>query len=250
MNRDFFLPQITPAKARMMVVAAKCANLFISPEIAQIAARDRLTEADLKSFLDIDPLGLDICQFIADYQHRCVIPFDMAEDQVYRAVAAMAPKDRPILLITDDPLLWVRRLGEKVTPFGEKNTDRCQWVSVRKLDPVELTRNRDRYVIAYLTPEHVGYEWLGKLFAEMVIVCRQGDQYNLPLGGAGQTTAAKHAAAILYPQVVAALDRDRNFKLKGNPALPLIGAFNGALAPKSKKSGFRLKKFGELLDDL
>ncbi len=253
MNRDFILPRLTPATARMLVAAGRIGKAFVSPEIADMAREDRLTLDDIGTNLDLDPIGLDICQFIADYQHRCVIPFEFGREQAIRAIAAMVPKDRRVIFITDDVILWVRTMGEKITKFGEKNEDRCQHFSMRDLTysvkPMDLVQRRDTYVVANITPEHLGYEWLGKLFKNLIIYVEQGDQFSLPLGGTGQTTGARHAAAILYPSIVGAISHDRNLRLRGNAALPLLGCFNGLLAEKAKKKpGFRLKKFSDLDD--
>jgi hypothetical protein len=258
MNRDFIIPKLTPAQARMILIAQRVGNAFVSPQIAELATQGRLTVEDIGTTLELDSIGLDICQFIADYNHRCAIPYEFGQQQVIRAIAAMIPRDRPVLFLTDDPILWVRTVGEKITPFAEKNEDRCQHFSVRDLrnrvTPSDLVRQRGAYLVANITPEHLGYEWLGKLFPQIIIYCQQGDQYNLPLGGLGQHTAARHAAAILYPQVVSVTSSDNNLKLRGNAALPLMGCFNGLLAEKAKKKpGFRLKKYSDLdepLDDL
>jgi hypothetical protein len=236
MNRDFFLPRLTPAKARMMVAASRCANLILTRDIAALAREDKLTLADVPERYEVDEMGLRICQFISDYQHRCVIPYESPDQQIFNAIAAMIPADRKVLFITSDPALWVRTIREKITPFSENNTDRLQFIAVSGLVPSKLVRYaRDRYVVANITPDNVCYEWLGKLFPQMIIYCSVDKQYTLPLGGfSKQTSAARHAAEILYPHVLAAFATDRNLKSRGDAILPLMGCFNRLMKNKNR----------------
>jgi hypothetical protein len=252
MNRDFILRTVSPAQARLMVMASRIGRVFISPDLVEKSHLDLITRDDVPDA--VDDTGLAICQFIADYRHRCVIPYQKSSDQVYAAIAAMIPREGRVLFITDDPILWVRATGERITPFSEKNQDRCQHLRVSGLKPDEMLRQRGAYVVANITPEHVGYEWMGKLFPRMVIYCSQNNQYNLPLGG-GMTkhsTAARHAASILYPHVLAVMGSDQNLVMRGDAALPLLGCYNGLLEQvKKSPGGFKLKKYTPAeLDDL
>lgn len=233
MNRDFFIPHLTPAQARMMVAAARVTNLHLSREIIQKAGDDLLTFADFPG-KPLDDIGLAICQFIADYNHRCAIPYDEVSDQIFTAIACMIPKDKPILFLCDTPFKWVRELRERISLIDDKNDDRCQYVGIRDLTPAMAVAARGRYVVANITSDHVGYEWLGKLFPHMVIYGETPKQAAFPfafLKGA----ADRHAADILYPHVSRATTGDKNRRGSGN-LLPLMGCFDKLVRSKKKNA--------------
>ncbi len=230
MNRDFFLPTLTPAKARMMVAASRGTNLHLSREIIKKAGEDLLTFADFPG-IPLDDMGLSICQFITDYNHRCAFPYDDATDQLFTAIAAMIPRHDKVLFLCDTPVKWVRELREKISRLGDRPDDRCHFIGVRELTPSMAIEARDHYVIANITQEHVGYEWMGKLFPRMIIYSETAKQFTLPFG-ITQGSTARHAAGFLYPEVVRASTADKNRRGSGN-LLPLMGCFSRLVKAKS-----------------
>lgn len=236
MNRDFFLPKLTPAKARMMVAASQCANIHLSREIITLAEEDRAEIPELSHDTQYANVAKSICQFIIDYEHRCVIPYDFGADIVRTAIAHMIPEDRSVIFVTDDPVLWVRKMSETITPFANDNSDRLQYLSVQDLKPSEMVRVRDRYMVANITPTHMGYEWLGRLFKQMVIYCSMEQQLGFRLfdWAPAPPSAAHHASAILYPAVVQSINHHQSIRAKGNATLPLMGCFNKLIRSKTE----------------
>ncbi len=204
MNEDFIF-DLTPATARKLIVAKNLGRVDVDESIIEIAQRDMLTRESFD--IDISDQCLDLIQFIVDYNHRVVIPFDFGIDDIANAIVMSTPGQKILIDVGTISSLFstFEQIGEPVSKYHRDNQDRIQLVDFDLLSIDEIIMLRDRTLILNtLTAENSNaYSgWLGRLFPRIIICCRMSIQYSFQLGGkASHASTAICAAQILYPKV-------------------------------------------------
>lgn len=231
MNRDFLIDEVTPAIARKLTSVMPSARTYIDPKLLERAKEDLIETTETG-------IVRDLMQYIADYEYRCVIPFQHSVRELRRGISLMIPDDQRVLFI-DDPLNWNMLLRTNLKPYQSESGTRFQFLSTGAPSTFEakdvrgLLMDRDMMIVIRATDIHPqSFGWIGQAFSKVILYLEPTQQFTLSFK-AGFNYNVLSAAACLYPYLntmVPQLNAMPPSKLH-----PLIGATKIFLNKEEKK---------------